>query len=140
MAATTLTPPDTDITRTHDLEWDPPMASSAERWTCARCKRTVIRYHGNVYGDGTENACDLAGWLWDHAPVVATVAALQDAGRDIYTAGFSTDGRHALIVDIDGDRVMVAPVGTMHGLGRWECSKRHYDDHTDIYHGRFPLR
>lgn len=71
-------------------------------------------------------------------PIGRTVAALQDAGRNVWIAGF---GAHrALIVDADNDTVSVAHVQTCNGLGRWECSKTHYDAHAGIFHGRFPLR
>lgn len=71
-------------------------------------------------------------------PIGRTIEALQDEGRDIWIAGFGA--HHALIVDADNNQVTVAPVGTTSGIGRWECSKTHYQAHTSIYHERFPIR
>jgi hypothetical protein len=95
-----------------------------------------------------DQARDKAGWIWDNAPIVTTVEAIQNSHvlgsetqlRDVYITGFDTEGRFALIVDVDNEQVTIAPLGTMHGLGRWECTKAHYAANTDLYHGRFPLR
>lgn len=76
---------------------------------------------------------------WD-APVIETVSALQDAGRDLFVAGFSEDHRYVLIVDIDNDRTTVAHVDTTFGLGRWESTLAHYRANTDVIHQRFPRR
>lgn len=71
-------------------------------------------------------------------PIASTVEALQDAGRDIYIAGF---GAHrALIVDNDNCQVTVAHVETCNGLGRWECSALHRITFSEVYAKRFPIR
>lgn len=77
--------------------------------------------------------------LWE-TPIVDVVEAWQDLGCEVWIAGFSTDGRYALIIDGDRGSVSVAPVGTVSGLGRWECTKAHHDHHSSIYTERFPLR
>jgi hypothetical protein len=42
----------------HDIEDDPPFASSARRWTCARCQRAVIVAGLVIYGTATTQHCD----------------------------------------------------------------------------------
>ncbi len=75
--------------------------------------------------------------MW-HTPIVDTVESLQDEGRNVWIAGFGA--HHALIIDADNDQVTVAHVETCNGLGRWECSKQHYDAFQSLYNARFPLR
>ncbi|MGA5819791.1 hypothetical protein ACPC54_18265 [Kitasatospora sp. NPDC094028] len=53
-------PPDLPVLRTHQLEWDPPGPSAANRWTCTACGRAAIDNHGNVYGTATANPCTAA--------------------------------------------------------------------------------
>lgn len=54
-------PPQKAIDNGHDLEWDPPGLSAAERWTCKNpdCLRTALRFRGNEYGDALEAECGL---------------------------------------------------------------------------------
>lgn len=68
------------------------------------------------------------------------VAQAQDEGLDVWIWGFSPNGSHALIVDSDRNRVSVAPVGTVSGLGRWECTRSHLAANTSLYQERFPVR
>jgi hypothetical protein len=53
-------PPKAAIEYGHDLAWDPPAFSAAERWTCTNdgCGAVAIRYQGNEYGSATERTCD----------------------------------------------------------------------------------
>lgn len=73
-------------------------------------------------------------------PIARRISALQDEGRNIWIAGFTPDGRYALIVDADNDFCSVAHVETVNGNGRWECRKAHYTDYASLYHERFPMR
>lgn len=73
-------------------------------------------------------------------PLALKVWEMQDQGHDLYIAGFSPDGQYALIVVTETDSVSVGHVHTVNGLGRWECTKAHYQHHTDLYHQRFPIR
>lgn len=52
-------PPNLAVENGHDLVWDPPATSSAERWTCQRivCGDAAIRYGANEYGTATERRC-----------------------------------------------------------------------------------
>ncbi|MFF4924326.1 hypothetical protein ACFY4B_27390 [Kitasatospora sp. NPDC001261] len=50
-------PPGLAVLRTHQLEWDPPGLSAANRWTCAACGQAAIDYRGNVYGSATTGPC-----------------------------------------------------------------------------------
>ncbi|MFD8316124.1 hypothetical protein [Kitasatospora purpeofusca] len=50
-------PPALAVLRTHQLAWDPPGLSAANRWTCTACNRAVIDYRGNVYGSATAGPC-----------------------------------------------------------------------------------
>lgn len=43
--------------RGHKLEFDPPFASAALRWTCTVCGRAVIQYGSNIYGSAVESDC-----------------------------------------------------------------------------------
>ncbi len=68
-----------------------------------------------------------------------------------YVHGLSRDHKRALIIVCDPDGTdpgrdvpmergfaTIAPTYTANGLGRWECSRRHYHDHSDLYRERFP--
>ncbi|KAB8186908.1 hypothetical protein FH608_046310 [Nonomuraea phyllanthi] len=44
----------------HTMEWDPPFASSASRWTCKRCEAAVLQNRSHVYGSAIEKTCDQA--------------------------------------------------------------------------------
>jgi hypothetical protein len=60
-AATLHLTPTEALTRGHALVWDPPAAmTGAERWTCQRCGRAVIRYSGVVSGAAAETDCQEA--------------------------------------------------------------------------------
>lgn len=50
-------PPVKAVENGHVLEWDPPFASAALRWTCTTCSATAIRYCRNEYGSATETQC-----------------------------------------------------------------------------------
>jgi len=77
--------------------------------------------------------------LYD-TPLAKRVEAWQDAGRDIYIAGFTPDGERALIVDVTGQVVTSGSLGLTSGLGRWECGHAHYWNNGDVYRARFPRR
>jgi len=68
--------------------------------------------------------------------IVERIDELQSAGRNIYLHGFTDNGRYCLIVDVDNDQCSVAPVGTVNGLGRWECDGRP----DEFLSARFPNR
>lgn len=69
-----------------------------------------------------------------------TVEGLQDAGRNVWIAGFAPDGRFALVVDADRNAVSVAQVNSFGTLGRWECTHKHYNFDSSLYLERFPRR
>lgn len=69
-----------------------------------------------------------------------TVEGLQDAGRNVWIAGFASDGRRALVVDADRNAVSVAHVDCTGTLGRWECTHKHYNFNGSLYQERFPRR
>lgn len=74
------------------------------------------------------------------SPLGNSVNRLQDEGRNVYIAGFTNDHKYALVVDGDGDQVAVASLHTVNGIGRWECSKQHYENEIGLYSERFPVR
>lgn len=41
----------------HDIEYDPPFMSAADRWTCKDCGRAVIVNGSVIYGSATTDAC-----------------------------------------------------------------------------------
>lgn len=42
----------------HTVESDPPFGlTRAERWTCTKCGRAVLRYLGHIYGSAVEEVC-----------------------------------------------------------------------------------
>ena len=91
----------------------------------------------NRTDDDTTLRASVGAWM---SPIANKVTALQDAGRDIYIWGFTSDESHALIVDKASGWVTVAHVNTANSLGRWECSVAHLGDYTDVYWPRFPKR
>jgi hypothetical protein len=59
-AANEPQPPEHAVVNGHDLEWDPPMASSAVRWTCRRtgCRMAAIQAGGSGwYGTAMTELC-----------------------------------------------------------------------------------
>ena len=55
-----MEPPERAVKNGHDLVYDPPAAmSSAQRWTCRRCWRAVIKVGFNEYGSALEYLCDV---------------------------------------------------------------------------------
>lgn len=80
---------------------------------------------------------DNSEWLYE-TPIGQTVGRAQDMHKDIYIAGFNSEGTRALVVDVDTDGMYVASVDATNGsLGRWECSRT--SPLPDIY-VRFPRR
>lgn len=75
--------------------------------------------------------------LWA-TPIADRVDALQDRGREVWIAGFTPDGRHALVMDGENRTVSVASVASVTSLGRFECPWR--DRNESWLLGRFPRR
>jgi hypothetical protein len=118
----------------------------------------VTDNHGNKRAEEGVDRCPCGAKYWEHdrcvscgepfrlptyddlseTPIALAVARLQNAGRDIYIAGFSP--RHALVVDNDNSQVSVAPHDQCNGLGRWECSTNHLAAYPDLYLDRFRIR
>lgn len=74
------------------------------------------------------------------SPLADFVNSLMDEGREVYIWGISADGRRALVVDLDNDRVSVATPEAGASLGRWECSHSHLWANVRHYWDRFPGR
>ncbi|MFK0182485.1 hypothetical protein ACIQVR_41785 [Streptomyces xanthochromogenes] len=54
-------PPKAAVDNGHVLEWDPPVASAALRWTCRHCGAAALQYGSNEYGSATEKTCPEGG-------------------------------------------------------------------------------
>ena len=71
-------------------------------------------------------------------PLELNVDRLQSEGHSLYVAGWTDDGRYALVVIPAQDSVTVASKNTANGIGRWECSIAHYRGESELYAARFP--
>jgi hypothetical protein len=71
-------------------------------------------------------------------PIEEQISKLQDAGRNVYIAGWTENGRHCLIVDVDNGRCSIATRYTCNGLGRLECSINHRNEYAELYAEWFP--
>lgn len=71
-------------------------------------------------------------------PIEGEIETLQDAGRNVYVAGWTDNLRYCLIVDNDNGQCSIATRYTCNGLGRWECSVNHRHDYAELYAERFP--
>lgn len=54
-----VNPPEVAVDNGHDLIWDPPGLSSAQRWTCQICGMAAIRVGLTVYGQALYMKCTL---------------------------------------------------------------------------------
>lgn len=75
---------------------------------------------------------------WWGRPIMRSVEKLQDRGRNVWVAGVNENGL-VLVVDADQDTVSVGHLDATGSLGRWECSKQHYDHNTQQFRDRFPM-